>query len=249
MTTTWILGLDASTPRCVLALGHVAADGRSELVAVDDELDLANQASARLATRIAELLARAGIEARQIGVVGCGRGPGTFTGTRVALATAKGLASGLGCPLLPVSTLAALAWTVDATAGAPTILATLDARRGEVYGALLRCDPAATHETWLAPEGVLTMEELARAVAAQGRPDAVIGRGAAAYPDAIPADWPTTQVVEGPSPQGLWRASVAAYQRGEAGDPSAAEAVYLRKSYAELGLNRPKRVFTKSPFV
>src|SRR5690606_17977185 len=92
LTTTWILGLDASTPRCVLALGHVAADGRSELVAVDDELDLANQASARLATRIAGLLARAGIEARQIGVVGCGRGPGTFTGTRVALATAKGLA-------------------------------------------------------------------------------------------------------------------------------------------------------------
>lgn len=247
MNTTWIFGLDASTPRCVLALGQVFADGRNELVAHDDELDLANQASARLDKRIAGVLARAGVQPRDIGIVGCGRGPGTFTGTRVALATAKGLASGLGCLLLPVSTLAALAWSIDWPATpAPTVLATLDARRGEVYGALLRCDRDAHTETWLHPEGVLTMEELAGAVA---QPDAVVGRGAAAYPDAVPVAWPTTQAIDGPSPQGLWRALVAAFLRGEAADPSAAEAVYLRKSYAELGLNRPKRAFTKSPFV
>lgn len=251
MNRTWILGLDASTPRCVVSLGYVTDDGLDALVAFDDELDQANQASLRLSGRLDGVLREAGIAASELGLIGSGRGPGTFTGTRVALATAKGLALGLQCPLLPVSTLAALAFSASEVGSTCNVLSTLDARRGEVYGALLRCAGAPEQRMeWLLEETACPMDDLVASVHALGlRPDAVIGPGAHAYREAVPSSWPSVVEVAGPSPQGLWRALVAGYGARETCDPAHAEALYLRQSYAELGLNRPKRPFVKSPFV
>lgn len=252
MTTIWILGLDASTPRCVLALGTMT-DGRATFVAGDDELDEGRQASIRLTERLQALWIQAGISAADISMVACGRGPGTFTGTRVALATAKGLAIGLGCPLLPVSTLSALARSAASWADmeTPAVLATLDARRGDVYGALFQSRHGAPpHADPIVAEQTTTMQDLVASVASTGViPDAVVGPGAAAYPEDRPAHWPAVEAIPGPSPEGLWRAMVAAYHAGHATDPVAVDAVYLRQSYAELGLNPPKRPFVKSPFV
>ena len=83
---------------------------------------------------------RAGPEIAEVTEVVVGRGPGSFTGVRIGVATAKGLAQGLGVPLFGVSTLEAIAWRFAAsgTATEPAARGVVlgDAMRGEVYPAL-----------------------------------------------------------------------------------------------------------------
>ena len=69
-------------------------------------------------------------------------GPGSFTSLRVGLATVKGLAFGSDAPVAPISTLAALAWQAGGAAKSD-VAAALDARRGELYGAVFRCGGGA----------------------------------------------------------------------------------------------------------
>ncbi len=78
-----------------------------------------------------ELLAQAGLGLRDVGLIAFDAGPGSFTGLRVGCGLAQGLALGLGCPVVPVSSLLALAWPHRRW---PTLAAT-DARMGEVYQA------------------------------------------------------------------------------------------------------------------
>lgn len=250
-TAAWLLALDASTPRTVVALGWVDAQARTQALVVADDAAEADQASVTLTTRMAGALARAGVAARALAAVACGRGPGTFTGTRVAVATAKGLAYGLGRPVVPVSTLAAVA----ASPGhAGPVLAVVDARRGEVYGGRWRCegarDGALPRMQALDDERVTTLGAWLEAIAPWPEDLRVVGSGVAAYPEAMPPALAEAAVpLPGPTAAGLWTASVAAWVAGEACHPAALEAVYLRASYAELGVNVPKRPFVKSPFV
>ena len=103
---TWILSLDASTPATVVAVGRVDESApRAEVVSIAR----ANQTSERLTDHIHGCLTRAGITPAKLAYVACGVGPGTFTGTRVTVALAKGIALGLGVPVTPVSTLEAVA--------------------------------------------------------------------------------------------------------------------------------------------
>jgi len=87
---------------------------------------------------IEEVLAEAGAVRTQIDAVAFGRGPGSFTGLRIAAGVTQGIAYGLDCPVLPVSTLAALAFQSFEEAAGDGVYACLDARMGEIYGALFR---------------------------------------------------------------------------------------------------------------
>jgi tRNA threonylcarbamoyl adenosine modification protein YeaZ len=237
-----VLGLDASTPRCVLVLGRRGG----ELVAWDDEVDPPNQTSSRIVPRLQQLCARAGVEPSAIEAVGCGCGPGTFTGTRVAVATAKGIAFGLSCPAIGVSTLAAMAFSADVDG---LVVPLLDARRGEVYGGLFRCaiDPPELETRTQAR--CVALRELVAEIGE--RADVVaVGTAVEAYAEALPDAWrERARPLPGPTPAGLWRAIVAADRAGVAADAGTLDAHYLRQSYAELGVNRPKRPFKRSPFV
>jgi tRNA threonylcarbamoyladenosine biosynthesis protein TsaB len=246
----WLLALDASTTRCVVAVGWVDVAAGAQALVVADQDESSDPASAELMPRIARALAHAGIDAQALAAVACGRGPGTFTGTRVAVASAKGLAYGLGRPVVPVSTLAAVA--ASAT-GAGTVLAVLDARRGEVYGARWRCavggDGLPRVEA-LDEERVATLDAWLEAIAPWPEDLRVVGSGVAAHRKAEPAELAgAAEPLPGPTAAGLWAASVAAWVEGKAQHPAALEAVYLRASYAELGIHTPKRPFVKSPFV
>ncbi len=243
----WLLSFDASTPVPVITLGRVGVTSE-ELVASEELRTGANQASQILVPTIEAIIRRADIELSDLAAIGCGRGPGTFTGSRVAVATAKGLALGLGIDVLPISTLAALA----AGSGADgNVLAVLDARRGEVYGAFFAVEGSSVAR--LSEERCLPLPALLELEPALSREDAglcVRGPGVEPNLHQLP---PNLRDRASPSPgldaAGLWRASVHAYRSEAPVPPAAVSVCYLRASYAEMGINTPKRAPKKSPFV
>ena len=238
--STWLLALDTSTPCTALALGRIGGDADG-LVAQATHDDRAAPASSLLAPRIAGLLAAAGITPGQLGAIACGVGPGTFTGTRVALATAKGLAFALPCPLYALSTLASLA---GGAACDGEVLALLDARRGEVYAArftLAADGPRALGEPRCCPIG----QVLADMVDAPGIQ--VVGPGAAAYAEVLAGL--ALQATPGVDGRGLWRAATRAFLHDQPVEVDHVDALYLRASYAELGTNTRRRPPYRSPFV
>ncbi|MCG5536095.1 tRNA (adenosine(37)-N6)-threonylcarbamoyltransferase complex dimerization subunit type 1 TsaB [Ectothiorhodospira mobilis] len=170
--TAKILALETATEGCSAALW---VDGT-----VTQRFEVMPRAHARLILPMMDaLLAEAGLTLKDLDALAFGRGPGAFTGVRVAVGVVQGAAFAADRPVVPVSTLAALAQqAVDA--GASRVLAALDARMGEVY--------------WGAFEA---REGLARAVAEECvcPPEAVpvpavpgwtaVGRGWTAYGEAL----------------------------------------------------------------
>jgi tRNA threonylcarbamoyladenosine biosynthesis protein TsaB len=125
-----LLGIDTSTAAsaaCVLR-----SDGEAFEVAPEPAALTARPAHAReLMPAVAEVMERAGLSYPDLEAIAVGVGPGTFTGLRIGVATARALASANGLPLRPVSSLAALAAGIEAQARLPVI----DAKRGEVFAA------------------------------------------------------------------------------------------------------------------
>ena len=116
-----LLAIETSTEACSVA---VWVDGT-----VHARHELAPRRHTQLVLPWAEqLLAEAGIARTQLDAIAVGRGPGAFTGVRLAIAIVQGLALALDRPVVPVSTLAVLAMQ-----GEGEILAAIDARMGEVY--------------------------------------------------------------------------------------------------------------------
>jgi tRNA threonylcarbamoyladenosine biosynthesis protein TsaB len=121
-----ILALDASTPVTTVALAR--GNGREVLAEVSLT---ARGASETLLPAIHAALGLAGEDLGSVGRVLAGVGPGTFTGIRIAAATARALSAGAGIPLSKNSTLDALAAPARSYSG--DVLAVLDARRGQVF--------------------------------------------------------------------------------------------------------------------
>jgi tRNA threonylcarbamoyladenosine biosynthesis protein TsaB len=129
-----LLAFETATEGCSVA---VWVDG-----AVRERFEVAPRRHAALALPWADaLLAEAGIARTQLDAIAVGIGPGAFTGVRLAVALAQGIALGLDLPVVPVSTLAVLAMTGLASPS-PTgvIVAAIDARMGEVYLGRFRRD-------------------------------------------------------------------------------------------------------------
>lgn len=121
-----LLAIDTAGP--VSGVGLVV-DGRV-LEAVHDE----PRAHARVVlSQVEALLAQAGVSLGSLDAVAFGQGPGSFTGLRIAAGVAQGLALGAALPVIPVSSLAALALAAHRKHSATRVLAALDARMGEVY--------------------------------------------------------------------------------------------------------------------
>ena len=150
-----LLALDTATEACSVALNM---DGE-----VTEHFDVIPRRHSReLLPMVDGILARAGLTIRDMDALAFGRGPGAFTGLRVAAAMAQGLAFAVDLPVIPVSTLAALAQQGLREQGETQVLSAIDARMGEVYwGAFVEQDglmQPVQEETVTAPEKVAVID-------------------------------------------------------------------------------------------
>lgn len=130
---TRILAIEAATDACSAAL--LVDD------TVHERFEIApRQHVALILPFVESLLADTGTSLGQLDAVAFGRGPGSFTGVRIAAGLTQGIAFGAGLPVIPVSTLAALAQGAVREHGATAVLAALDARMQEVYWGAFRRD-------------------------------------------------------------------------------------------------------------
>ena len=121
-----LLALDTATEACSVALLH---DGK-----VTSHYEVIPRLHAqKLLPMIKNLLAEAGVELSAVEAIAFGRGPGAFTGVRIAIGVVQGLAFALERPVLPVSNLAVLAQRAYREQGATQVAAAIDARMDEVY--------------------------------------------------------------------------------------------------------------------
>lgn len=157
-----------------------------------------------------ELLRRCHVKLEEVEIFAAACGPGSFTGVRVGLACVKGLAEALGRPAAGISNLRAVSWFGTATLRAPV----LDAHRGEVYGAvydsgggIVQRESVGKLEGWLAtlPAGV----------------------------EILSPDYEIASVTILKTPREL-AGAIARIAPGEARDPAALDANYVRRSDAEL---------------
>jgi tRNA threonylcarbamoyladenosine biosynthesis protein TsaB len=166
-----VLGFDTSTPSTALAVR--LADGRT-IEARDDPPAGAHPGHAtRLLEMAHDALARAGVAWSEVDRIAVGVGPGTFTGLRVGVATARGLAQSLAVELVGVSSPLALATTalaaddakVDTDDARAAVLAVIDARRGEAFAAAYERGRQGAPPHELASPRALAPQELASVVA------------------------------------------------------------------------------------
>ncbi|HET9106284.1 MAG TPA: tRNA (adenosine(37)-N6)-threonylcarbamoyltransferase complex dimerization subunit type 1 TsaB [Steroidobacteraceae bacterium] len=222
-----LLALDTATECCSAAL---LLHGRL----LTREAELVRGHSERILPMIDELLGEGGISLRGLDAIAFGRGPGSFTGVRLAASVTQGLAFGAGLGVVPVSDLRALAQRVlDEDADVTRVLVCNDARMREVYWGCFERDGDG-----LAVER--TAERVGPAASVQlppAWPDAAgAGRGFAAYADlrallpavAVRGDWDRLL----PRAAEVARLAAAELAAGRLLDPEAAMPVYLRDDVA-----------------
>ena len=218
MNRDLILAFDTASEHIALALGTI--DGR--VLATDDH-PARREANVQLMPSIEALCSAGGFDKNNIACVVCGRGPGSFTGVRIAIATAKGLAYGLangltnwpangpahgpanglakgsanepGVPLYGVSTLDAIAWGAQLTGLRGTIGVVADAMRKEVYPA--RFELLDTGVLRRDPHTVAKADAVAAQWRAAGEPLTILGDGLQRYGESFASFFSV-------APQALW---------------------------------------------
>jgi tRNA threonylcarbamoyladenosine biosynthesis protein TsaB len=168
-----VLGFDTATPATAVALLN---DAQRETTGERRHEPAAGERpghASQLLVLAAQLLDEAGLAFADVDRIAVGLGPGTFTGLRIGVATARALAQSTDAELVGVSTLRALALEAEpeAPAGAG-VLAVIDARRGEAFSAGWRGGELVLEQTALGPE------ELAARIAEEGGPWLAVGDGA-----------------------------------------------------------------------
>src|SRR6202789_1527395 len=132
-----VLALDAATEACSVAL---LADG----ALISRTIESGKSNAVKILSMAEEVMAEAQVSLSMLDGIAASIGPGAFTGVRISVAVAQGLAFGAGLMVAPVSTLEALA--LQALQGSPgaagPVLACLDARMGEVYWGCFNADAA-----------------------------------------------------------------------------------------------------------
>ena len=218
---TTLLALDTATEACSVALLH---DGK-----VSSHYEVIPRLHAqKLLPMIQQLLADAGTTLSAVDAIAFGRGPGAFTGVRIAIGVVQGLAFALDRPVLPVSNLALLAQRALREHGAEQVAAAIDARMDEVYWG---CYQARAGEMrLLGNEAVLAPEAAALPAGAGGD---WYGAGTGwGYAERIPVTLAGQDATLLPHALDLLKLAEFAWGRGETVPADLAQPVYLRDKVA-----------------
>lgn len=244
-----LLAFELATEACSVALW---IDGE-----VRERFEVAPRRHAELALPWAEaLLAQAGLKKSQLDAIAVGRGPGAFTGVRLAIAIGQGIALALDRPVVPVSTLAALAAgsAVSAelpgrVAGRPAgrILAAIDARMGEIYSGAFEWRDNRLHTI---SEEVVVAPDAAQLPSGDGAWHGV-GTGFAACDGVLGSRFAdrfaTIDAAALPHASAVAALAVAAFSRGEALAADQVEPAYLRNHVALTTIEQKALRASKKP--
>lgn len=221
-----LLALDTATEACSAAL---YVDGQIEQI-----YELAPRTHTHLILGMAEkLLADAGLTITQLDALAFGRGPGSFTGVRIATGVVQGMAFAADIPVVPVSTLASIAQAVYEEHGHSQVLAAIDARMGDVYWGVYQQNPAGLMAL-LDEEIVISPEQLSRP---EGDQWVGAGSGWHAYGEQLAKSMgihANQQFADHfPQSKTIARLAVADFIAGRAVDAALALPVYLRNDVAK----------------
>jgi tRNA threonylcarbamoyladenosine biosynthesis protein TsaB len=224
---------DASEPRLLVIetsqrVGLVAL-ARGQRLLGERRLDEARRHARDLVPAIADLLEGQGWKARNLSAVLVSRGPGSYTGLRVGVMSAKTLAYAAGCTLIAVDTFAAIAQ--QAPTDAMTLDVIADAQQEKVYVQRFTRSAPAEPLSAAAPLAIRPFDVWQKTLAEGGW---VTGPGLERFIDRLPAPVravpPDTWL---PRAEGIVRIGLGRLRRGERDDPFAVEPLYLRPSSAE----------------
>lgn len=176
-----VLALDTCLPACSVAV----LDGERVLARASEPMVKGHQE--RLATMVREVMAEAGVAFEDLGRIGVTVGPGSFTGLRVGVAFAKGLATALDRPCVGVGALEALAGMRPGL-----VVAAVDARRGQVYVQAFDDGQAVM------AAAALRAEDAVSQIRAFGQPATLVGSGAPLLADAFPGAQVETEALPDP---------------------------------------------------
>jgi len=226
-----ILAIETATEACSAAL--LLGDE------VQERFEIVPRRHAALLLPFADaLLADAGLVVQQLDAIAFGRGPGSFTGLRIAAGMAQGMAFGAALPLVPVSTLAALAQGAVQEHGVQQVLAALDARMQEVYWGAYRCAAGGLVEA-LGDEAVSAPTQV---VVPHGRNWSGAGSGWASYAQLLAARCGVAaqhiHADQQPHAADVARLAAAAFAAGAGVPPQQGIPVYLRDKVADKPGNR-----------
>ena len=216
-----ILVIDTSGPVCGVAVMD------EEKVYSEYTAQNKNTHSASLMPMVEAALLAAGTKLEEIRAIAAVTGPGSFTGVRIGVATAKGLAHGAGIPCIPVDALEALA--VSAGDTGRIVCPIQDARAGQVYGAAFRDGER------LCGDAPMKLEEYLDLIEGMGSGFLFIGDGVPVHREAIHARL-GEKAAFAPAFRGYLRPSAAgwiALSKGETTDYLGLQATYLRPPNAQ----------------
>lgn len=211
----YALGIDTSS-----MTGGVALLKDNELVG-ELVLNIRTTHSERLLPALDRLLADANISVKDLGLVSVVTGPGSFTGLRIGVATAKGLSYALGIPAIGVTTLEAYGWQFKYFPG--IVAALVDARRENVFWQAFKGGVPLNEPSYAALQDVLDYPFEEQSL--------FVGDGAVNYGDRICSQVPTTQNLLRPS--AVADLAYARFLKGEQEDAFGLNPTYMRQTEAE----------------
>lgn len=213
-----LLALETATPACSVALWLNGEITQQFEIAPQRHSDI-------LLDRIDKLLSDAGMNLKNLDAIAFGSGPGSFMGIRIATAVAQGIAYGIDLPVIPVSTLQALAQVAYQKIKSERVIAGWDARMDSIYWGVYQVDyrnimQAITGDHLNYPKDIefLTKNEIG------------VGNAWALYRDSLSPDFPFIEKEIYPEAASVAMIAHQKFKQGDVLAPQKAEPTYIRET-------------------
>ncbi|KMJ44757.1 hypothetical protein AB204_12535 [Xenorhabdus khoisanae] len=216
-----ILAIDTATEACSVALWNEGV--------VEAQFEISpREHTQRILPMVRDVLSKGNLSLQQLNALAFGRGPGSFTGVRIGVGIAQGLALGAELPMLGVSSLKTMAQGAFRLKGATNVLVAIDARMGEIYWGQYSRN---SQGEWQGDEteAVLKPEQAQAIMSSLSGEWAIAGTGWEAYPQLLDSHLTlVASEITLPHAEDMLPLAIRMWEAGEATSVEHAEPVYLR---------------------